>query len=50
MKKSLYLMSAIALVLVGGFDKSFALQPLSVSGDRGLNVAAGVGAINLHAM
>src|SRR5580765_4191091 len=25
-----------ANVLVGGFDKSFALQPLSVSGDRGL--------------
>src|SRR5690349_12132240 len=36
-----------ANVLVGGFDKSFALQPLSVSGDRGLNVAAGVGSITL---
>lgn len=37
-----------ANVLVGGFDQSFALQPLSVSGNRGLNVAAGVGAISLH--
>jgi len=38
-----------ANVLVGGLDKSFALQPLSVEGNRGLNVAAGVGAISLHA-
>ncbi|MEJ1967943.1 MAG: DUF992 domain-containing protein [Rhizomicrobium sp.] len=37
-----------ANALVGGFDQSFALQPLSLSGDRGLNVAAGVGAISLH--
>ena len=37
-----------ANALVGGFDQSFALQPLSVSGDRGLNVAAGVGSISLH--
>jgi hypothetical protein len=36
-----------ANALVGGFDKSFALQPLSVSGNQGLNVAAGVGAISL---
>ncbi len=36
-----------ANVLVGGFDQSFALQPLSVSGNRGLNVAAGVGSISL---
>ncbi len=36
-----------ANVLVGGFDQSFALQLLSVSGDRGLNVAAGVGSISL---
>jgi hypothetical protein len=36
-----------ANVLVGGFDKSFSLQPLSVSGNRGLNVAAGVGSITL---
>ena len=37
-----------ANVLVGGFDQSFALQPLSVSGNQGLNVAAGVGSISLH--
>lgn len=36
-----------ANVLVGGFDQSFALQPLSVSGNEGLNVAAGVGSISL---
>jgi Protein of unknown function (DUF992) len=38
-----------ANVLVGGLDKSIALQPLSVEGNRGLNVAAGIGAISLHA-
>jgi hypothetical protein len=36
-----------ANVLVGGFDKSIDLQPLSVSGNEGLNVAAGVGSISL---
>jgi len=34
-------------VLVGGFDKAFSLQPLSVSGNKGLNVAAGIGSISL---
>ena len=38
-----------ANVLIGGLSKSIALQPLSVEGNRGLNVAAGVGAISLHA-
>jgi len=37
-----------ANVLVGGFDKSIALQPLSVEGSRGLNVAAGIGSISLR--
>ncbi len=37
-----------ANVLVGGFDQSFALQPLSVSDNRGLNVAAGIGSITLR--
>src|SRR5471030_2013696 len=37
-----------ANVLIGGFDKSFALQPLSVEGSKGLNVAAGIGSISLH--
>jgi hypothetical protein len=36
-----------ANVLVGGLDKSVALQPLSVEGNKGLNVAAGVGSISL---
>jgi hypothetical protein len=36
-----------ANVLIGGFDKSVALQPVSVEGLSGLNVAAGIGAINL---
>lgn len=38
-----------ANVLIGGLDKSIALQPLSVEGNRGLNVAAGVGEISLKA-
>ena len=36
-----------ANVLVGGLDKSIALQPLSVQSNTGLNVAAGVGVITL---
>jgi hypothetical protein len=36
-----------ANVLVGGFDKSIALQPISIEGNTGLNVAAGIGAMNL---
>ena len=36
-----------ANVLIGGLDKSIALQPLSVSGQTGLNVAAGIGSISL---
>lgn len=38
-----------ANVLVGGLDKSIALQPLSVEGNKGLNVAAGIGSISLKA-
>ena len=37
-----------ANVLVGGSNQSVALQPLSVQGQVGLNVAAGVGALELH--
>jgi hypothetical protein len=37
-----------ANVLVGGFDKSIALQPVSVEGMTGLNIAAGIGAVNLQ--
>jgi hypothetical protein len=36
-----------ANVLVGGFDKSIALQPVSIEGNTGLNVAAGIGALSL---
>jgi len=38
-----------ANVLVGGFNRSIALQPVSVEGDKGLNVAAGIAAVTLHA-
>ena len=37
-----------ANVLLGGFKKSIALQPLSVQGHDGLNVAAGIGEITLR--
>ena len=37
-----------ANALIGGLDKSFALQPLSLEGSKGLNVAAGIGSISLH--
>jgi hypothetical protein len=36
-----------AKVLVGGLDKSITLQPVSVEGDAGVNLAVGVAAINL---
>lgn len=39
-----------ANVLVGGLDHSIALQPVSIEGNTGLNVAAGIGAINLRFM
>src|ERR1700678_3410467 len=37
-----------ANVLVGGFKRSIDLQPLSVEGSQGLNVAAGIGSISLR--
>jgi len=36
-----------ANVLVGGFKKSIALQPVSIEGQNGLNVAAGVAQLTL---
>ena len=36
-----------ANVMVGGFNNSFSLQPLSVEGLTGLNVAGGIAAITL---
>ena len=40
-------LGAGANVLVGGFDKSITLQPLSIEGEKGLNVAAGIAALSL---
>jgi len=37
-----------ANALVGGFHRSIALQPVSIEGESGLNVAAGIGSISLH--
>jgi hypothetical protein len=37
-----------ANVLIGGSSQSVALQPLSVSGQTGLNIAAGIGALTLQ--
>jgi hypothetical protein len=37
-----------ANVLIGGSSKSIALQPVSIEGSSGLNVAAGVAAITLE--
>jgi hypothetical protein len=34
--------------LVGGGDRSISLQPVSFEGNKGLNVAAGIGAISLR--
>ena len=34
--------------LIGGSNRTISLPPLSVAGTSGLNVAAGIGAINLH--
>ncbi len=37
-----------ANVLVGGSNRTVALQPLSVQGQLGLNIAAGIGTLELH--
>jgi hypothetical protein len=37
-----------ANVLVGGSNRTLALQPLSVQGQIGLDIAAGVGSLDLH--
>ncbi|MGA2895500.1 MAG: DUF992 domain-containing protein [Xanthobacteraceae bacterium] len=37
-----------ANVLIGGSGRSVALQPLSVQGQIGLDVAAGIGSLELH--
>src|SRR4029079_3515313 len=38
-----------ANVLVGGLQRSIALQPVSVGAQRGLNAAAGIGGLELYA-
>jgi len=38
-----------ANVLVGGFDKSISLQPVSFEGSEGLNLAVGISSIKLSA-
>ncbi len=37
-----------ANALVGGFNRSFTLQPISIEGNTGLNVAGGIGAMSLR--
>ena len=39
---------ASANVLVGGLDRSISLQPLSVEGMQGVNLAAGIGGMTLE--
>lgn len=39
-----------ANVLLGGFDKSIALQPVSVVGNTGLDISAGIGAMRLKSV
>jgi Protein of unknown function (DUF992) len=41
-------LGADANVLVGGSNREISLQPVSLEGDRGLNVAAGIASITLH--
>ncbi len=37
-----------ANVLIGGFDKSITLQPVSIEGQTGVNLAAGISSIKLE--
>jgi hypothetical protein len=39
---------ATAHVLIGGSDHSIMLQPVSIQGNTGLNVAAGIASMTLH--
>jgi Protein of unknown function (DUF992) len=41
-------LGAGANVLIGGSNRSISLQPVSIEGNTGLNVAAGIGAISLR--
>ena len=37
-----------ANVLIGGSNRTISLQPVSIEGNTGLNVAAGIGSISLR--
>ncbi len=37
-----------ANVLIGGSNRTISLQPVSIEGNTGLNIAAGIGAISLR--
>jgi hypothetical protein len=37
-----------ANALIGGFHKSFTLQPVSIEGETGVNIAAGIGELRLR--
>lgn len=39
-----------AKILVGGFEDSIALQPLSIQGAVGLNIALGIAGLDLHSI
>ncbi len=39
-----------ANALIGGFDKSIALQPVSVEGNTGLNISGGIGEMSLKSV
>lgn len=39
-----------ANAMIGGFDKSIALQPVSVEGNTGLNISGGIGAMSLKSL
>lgn len=41
-------LGADANVLFGGSNRQISLQPVSLEGDKGLNVAAGIASITLH--
>jgi hypothetical protein len=41
-------LGAGANVLIGGSNNSISLQPVSIEGNKGLNVAAGIASVSLH--
>ena len=49
LSNAVFIVGGSANVLIGGLDRSIALQPLSVEGNSGLALAAGVGVMRLEA-